>query len=119
MNTLSKLTPFDNESELIHKLYASLTDKDGFHTFLQVLGKSIGASACILTGLQRSPIAIRYIWQIGLPEDFTSKFRKNGMLERDTVLNLAVKDQLRNFSTCFDALQEMKSNTLHHSYQKQ
>ena len=108
MDNLAELPSFDNESDLIQNLYASLTDKNGFHTFLQLLGDSINASACVLTCLQRKPIAVRYVWHMGLPDGFVEHFNASGMLERDTVFNLAVKTSLRGFSTGSDALKELK-----------
>lgn len=102
------LPSFDNESELIRQLYGSLIDKQGFHAFLQLLGDAIDASACTLSCLQRKPIAMRYLWHMGLPDGFVADFNERGMLERDTVFNLAVRNSLRGFSTASDALQEMQ-----------
>ena len=108
MDNLPELPSFDNESVLIQNLYGSLTDKNGFHTFLQLLGDAVNASACVLTCLQRRPISVRYVWHMGLPDGFVESFNTSGMLERDIVFNLAVKTSLRGFSTGSDALIELK-----------
>ena len=108
MDAMAELPSFDNEPDLIQNLYGSLTDKNGFHSFLQLLGDAINASACVLTCLQRKPIAVRYVWHMGLPDGFVENFNTSGMLERDTVFNLAVKKSLRGFSTGSDALEELK-----------
>ena len=108
MDNLAELPSFDNESDLIQNLYGSLTDKNGFHTFLQLLGDELNASACVLTCLQRKPISVRYVWHMGLPDGFVESFNTSGMLERDIVFNLAVKTSLRGFTTASDALEELK-----------
>ena len=110
MDNLPELPSFDNESVLIQNLYGSLTDKNGFHTFLQLLGDAVNASACVLTCLQRRPISVRYVWHMGLPDGFVESFNTSGMLERDIVFNLAVKTSLRGFSTRKSRGQKIKGS---------
>lgn len=99
---------FDNETELVRQLYASLTANNGFHVFLELLGGAIGASACTLSCLQRQPIAVRYLWHMGLPDGFVDEFIAKGMLERDVVFNSAVNKSLSGFYTASDALLELQ-----------
>ena len=99
---------FDNESALIQKIYGSLVAREGFHAFFKLLGDEIGASACTLSCIQRDPVAVRYIWQTGLPEGFVARFIENGMLERDVVFNSAARKSLSGFLTAPDALHDLQ-----------
>ena len=99
---------FDNESALIQKIYGSLVAREGFHAFLKLLGDEIGASACTLSCIQRDPVAVRYIWQTGVPEGFVARFIENGMLERDVVFNSAARKSLSGFLTAPDALHDLQ-----------
>lgn len=109
VNLSPDTTAFDSEAELICQLYSSLTDKDGFHRFLQLLGEAIDAPACALSCVQRKPVAFRHLWHAGLPDGFLEQFIEQGMLERDTVINAAIRKSLRDFSSAEDALYELEA----------
>jgi DNA-binding CsgD family transcriptional regulator len=99
---------FDNESELIQRLYGSLVAREGFDAFLQLLGNVIGASACTLSCVEREPLAIRYLWHTGLPESFVEHFLEQGMLDRDVVFNSAARRSPTGFLTAPDALHDLQ-----------
>jgi DNA-binding CsgD family transcriptional regulator len=110
MQSLVNTTPFENESELIQTLYGSLTHKEGFHPFLAMLAETVQASVGALACYRRSPIAAEYFWYAGpdLPDNFMEELMANNMLERDAVINLAVRQMPHGIQTASQAVEAMK-----------
>ncbi|GLQ32798.1 helix-turn-helix transcriptional regulator [Litoribrevibacter albus] len=95
-----------DEPALIQRLYASLTDKEGFHPFLADLVQAINACSGILVNLRREPMAIEYIWHTGFPEGFMEWYGNNNMLEHDAVLNHAVSQSPGVFHSTLPILEQ-------------
>jgi len=93
-----------DESLLIQSLYASLTDKEGFHPFLAQLSEAINANSAILVSLDRQPIRLKYAWHTGLPEGWFNWYIENNMVEHDVVSNHAVSQAPGNFQSVLPLL---------------
>ncbi|MFD1217707.1 MULTISPECIES: helix-turn-helix transcriptional regulator [Microbulbifer] len=80
-----------NEPGLIQALYQSLTDREGFHTFLEKLTGAINGCAAQLLVVHRQPLRMEHLWYHGLSEEFINWYLENNMIAQDVVTNLAVK----------------------------
>jgi len=97
-------TELFNESQLIQSLYASLTDKEGFHPFLAQLSTAIGACSAIVASLSRQPLRLEYAWHTGLPDGWLNWYNENNMIEHDVVSNHAVAQAPGNFQSVLPLL---------------
>jgi len=97
-------TELFDEPQLIQSLYASLTDKEGFHPFLAQLSTAIGACSAILVNLSRQPLRLEYAWHSGLPEGWFNWYIENNMIEHDVVSNHAISQAPGNFQSALPLL---------------
>ncbi len=78
-----------NDAELIQALYGSLTHREGFHAFLELLTQSINGCAAQLLLVRKQPLQIEHLWYAGLSDEFLAWYLDNNMIAQDVVSNHA------------------------------
>ncbi|MCB5163015.1 helix-turn-helix transcriptional regulator [Marinomonas algarum] len=77
------------DAQLVHALYEGLTDREGFHHFLELLRVANNACAAELVVVRKQPLQIDHLWYAGLPDDFIDWYTKNNMIQQDLVSRYA------------------------------
>lgn len=77
------------DTQLVHALYEGLTDREGFHHFLELLRVANNACAAELVVVRKQPLQIDHLWYAGLPDDFIDWYTKNNMIQQDLVSRYA------------------------------
>ena len=80
----------NNGSDLIQSLYGALTDRDGFHRFLELLTHYINGNAAELVVIRREPLRFEHVWYYGLSEEFLNWYLEKDMVAIDVVINKAI-----------------------------
>lgn len=88
-----------NEHSLLQSLYGALTDREGFHGFLEKLVGIINGCASQLLVVRKHPLQMDHLWYHGLSGEFLSWYLENNMISQDVVTNQAV-NQPRSVSVC-------------------
>ena len=96
----------NNEPDLIQTLYSALTDRDGFHRFLEQLTLYIGGDAAELLVINRKPLRIEHIWYYGLSEELLSWYIDSNMVAVDVVINTAIRHKPGTFQTALSFVEE-------------
>lgn len=97
-----------NEPELLQALYHSLTDREGFHAFLEKLTRAIGGCAAQLLVIQRQPLRMEHLWYHGLTREFLDWYLENNMIAQDVVTNQAVKQSPGLFQSALPLLPDFR-----------
>jgi hypothetical protein len=100
--------PLSLEPQLIQSLYAALSQKEGFHIFLEQLPSAINAYAAELVVIQKEPLQIDRIWYSGLSEEFIEWYIGNNMVESDLVSNNAIHCAPGLFQTALSLIEQVK-----------
>lgn len=108
LDTRLSCEPLSSESQLIQSLYAALLEKEGFHTFLDLLVKSINACAAELVIIRKAPLKIENIWYTGLSLEFMEWYVSNNMIESDLVSNNAIHCRPGLFQTALSLIEQVK-----------
>ncbi|WP_273151420.1 hypothetical protein [Methylophaga thiooxydans] len=106
---LETYQPLQQEPQLIHTLYAALTEKEGFHGFLYVLKKTINACAAELVVVRKTPLQLEHIWYAGLSQEFMEWYTRNNMIEHDLVVNHATYCSPSFFQTALSLIEKVKN----------
>ncbi|MFI8619452.1 helix-turn-helix transcriptional regulator [Marinomonas sp. NPDC078689] len=77
------------DANIVHALYEGLTDREGFHHFLDLLRTTHNACAAELVVVRKQPLQIDHLWYAGLPDDFIDWYTKNNMIQQDLVSRYA------------------------------
>lgn len=101
--------PLQQEPQLIHTLYVALTEKEGFHGFLDVLKKTINACAAELVVVRKTPLQLEHIWYAGLSQEFMEWYTSNNMIEHDLVVNHATYCSPGFFQTALSLIEKVKN----------
>lgn len=101
--------PLQQEPQLIHTLYAALTEKEGFHGFLDVLKQAINACAAELVVVRKTPLQLEHIWYAGLSQEFIEWYTSNNMIEHDLVVNHATYCSPGFFQTALSLIEKVKN----------
>lgn len=108
LDTRLTCEPLSSEPQLIQSLYAALLEKEGFHTFLDLLVKSINACAAELVIIRKAPLKIENIWYTGLSLEFMEWYISNNMIESDLVSNNAIHCRPGLFQTALSLIEQVK-----------
>lgn len=76
----NKLSSHEN---LIHLLYASLTDSHGFHPFLKTIKENYKAVASAITVIRKSSLRHEYIMHEGMSDEFLNWYVEEKIYEHD------------------------------------
>ncbi|WP_160153676.1 helix-turn-helix transcriptional regulator [Microbulbifer sp. ALW1] len=96
----------EQEHSLILALYGSLTNRSGFHAFLEALANAVHGCASQLIVVRRSPMQIDHLWYHGLSEEFLAWYQENNMIAQDVVTNHAVRQPPGQFQSALPLLLE-------------
>lgn len=113
--SLSATPALPGEPELIQALYASLTARDGFHPFLELLTAAAGAHAAELVVVRKNPLQLEHIWYAGLSDEFIGWYTQNNMIANDIVSKHATYEVPGNFQSALALLDTM---TVSDDYQR-
>lgn len=97
------------EPHIIRSLYAALTEKEGFHAFLDLLRQAINACAAELVVVRKKPLQLDHIWYAGLSQEFMEWYTANNMIEHDLVVNHATYASLGVFQTALSLIDQVKN----------
>lgn len=100
--------PLPEEPLLIRSLYSALTEKEGFHAFLDLLKQAIGACASELVVVKKKPLQLDHIWYAGLSKEFMEWYISNNMIEHDLVVNHATYCRPGFFQTALSLIEQVK-----------
>lgn len=100
--------PLAEEPRIIRSLYAALTEKEGFHAFLDILKQSINACAAELVVVRKKPIQLESIWYAGLSKAFMEWYTSHNMIEHDLVVNYATFCRPGFFQTALSLIEQVK-----------
>ena len=97
------------EPDIIRTLYAALTEKEGFHAFLDLLKQAIDACAAELVVVRKKPLQLDHIWYAGLSQEFMEWYTANNMIEHDLVVNHATYASPGVFQTALSLIDKIKN----------
>ena len=107
---LTSASPLPSEPALIQALYGGLTNKEGFHDFLELLAESINGCAAQLSTMRKAPLALEHLWHAGLSDEFIAWYLDNNMIEQDVVTNHAVTQSPGLFRSALPLLPDFDIN---------
>lgn len=106
------------EPQLIHTLYAALTEKEGFHGFLDSLKQAVNACAAELVVVRKAPLQMDHIWYAGLSQEFMEWYTRNNMIEHDLVVNHATYCSPGFFQTALSLIEKVKNQPNYDRWQQ-
>lgn len=95
-----------HDSDLLQALYSSLTDKEGFHRFLEQLTQAANGCSAQLLMIRKRPLRIDHLWHHGLSDEFLSWYLDNNMIAQDVVSNHAIAQPPGGFQSALSLLPE-------------
>ena len=105
-----KMMTLELQSEhcLIQSLYGALTDREGFHGFLEKLAGIINGCAAQLLVVRKHPLQMDHLWYHGLSDEFLSWYLENNMIAQDVVTNQAVNQPPGLFQSALPLLPDFQ-----------
>jgi DNA-binding CsgD family transcriptional regulator len=95
------------DTQIIHALYAGLTDREGFHHFLDLLSTANNACAAELVVIRKQPLQIDHLWYAGLSDEFIDWYTQNNMIKQDLVSRYATFQPPGVFHSALSILDEL------------
>ncbi|WP_223163214.1 helix-turn-helix transcriptional regulator [Marinobacter salinexigens] len=95
-----------NDPALLQTLYSSLTDRQGFHGFLEQLTEAANGCAAQLVVIRKQPLRIDHLWHHGLSDEFLGWYLDNNMIAQDVVSNHAIHQPPGFFQSALALLPE-------------
>ena len=115
------LTPLifsQQETEMVHALYAGLIDREGFHRFLDLLLTTNNACAAELVVVRKQPLQIDHLWYAGLSDEFIDWYIQNNMIKQDLVSRYATFQPPGVFHSALSILDELDVTEDYKRWQK-
>lgn len=115
------LTPLifsQQETEMVHALYAGLIDREGFHRFLDLLLTTNNACAAELVVVRKQPLQIDHLWYAGLSDEFIDWYIQNNMIKQDLVSRYVTFQPPGVFHSALSILDELDVTEDYKRWQK-
>jgi DNA-binding CsgD family transcriptional regulator len=106
------------DTQMVHALYAGLTDRAGFHRFLDLLLTTNNACAAELVVVRKQPLQIDHLWYAGLSDEFIDWYTQNNMIKQDLVSRYATFQPPGVFHSALSILDELDVTEDYKRWQK-